>query len=49
MTHCDRSLMHSDIYATDDKSWIGTRTRCYVRRYEYDRWSELSEGCGICH
>eukprot|EP00578_Thalassiosira_sp_NH16_P008917 CAMPEP_0181108662 /NCGR_PEP_ID=MMETSP1071-20121207/17750_1 /TAXON_ID=35127 /ORGANISM="Thalassiosira sp., Strain NH16" /LENGTH=966 /DNA_ID=CAMNT_0023192281 /DNA_START=91 /DNA_END=2991 /DNA_ORIENTATION=- len=21
MTHCDRSLMHSDIYATDDKSW----------------------------
>jgi len=21
MTHCDKSLMHSDIYATNDKSW----------------------------
>mmetsp|Transcript_37603 Transcript_37603/g.64106 ORF Transcript_37603/g.64106 Transcript_37603/m.64106 type:complete len:158 (+) Transcript_37603:175-648(+) len=21
VTHCDKSLMHSDIYATEDKSW----------------------------
>ena len=21
VTHCDKSKMHSDIYATDDKSW----------------------------